>query len=1436
MSKRIFTVGDVFDTRDTKQKFNVLNRQTHGTTINTASKSRAKAISARKEALQTELSTASKRNKFDDARLGENKAGMSEEDKYLARFQAERARQAALTRKLTSGNGKYALQDEDELTHMGQSLSTMSAEQINAAKLGSDSDNSDAEGAGDKGELPSNLVKFEHFGGGDLEAQRRHLFPEKTAAERAKMSKDDIMKEIMAKSKFYRAQRHQEGLDLQASVAEMDASLTALHPFLEFKSKEERLRERLTGSLSARASADGAEDDDIRVARIGMDGKPILTRRQQQLMDASDDDGDEAGDADTAKAAGGYSDDSDDDFVAAARKLKFSQRAVAGSKLENAEDVAAVHRDRLLALERARMRRMTAGGAGSGSDADDADDDIASAAVAGGKSVGALTVGARFNTGDAGAAAGGNTFGLGFGTGAGFGAFGSAALPQKAKKRVRIDEGSDDDASGSAGDSDDDEEEDDKGEIGGETLMNSDGELSSSGSDTASGEDNAESGEERDDEMEGMSSRDRKHQLKLLRKAEHRGAYDAARELRAQQAELNAATKEQRKQAAIARDAAKGAAKSGKPSSKPSDSDSDDDEDDEDEDEDEDEDGEDADAEADSDADDEDGDDEDDEDDDGSESEITGPQSKRPRPAVSVSAHTAAAAARLAVEDLGGNLQLDSHFGGGDDSFEASDLDSEDENAMLDDAVRERDAKKAKKAARKAAGSVGSGDDGDDSDLKSSGDDSGTTGSDDDLGSDDSDAEERKRRRRIARKMKFTEPTFADNTAEANPVPFTFNPPKMYRDLAATLATRGVDSRKALADHELIVSRMRTLFNPKLEDSLNQSRSETLFRALFRHLRVVTERAVRRVTAAETARKPCKLVSAAGSRADSDDAASSVSSVVPVAGALPLAASVPAGSSQQSAAAFVSVAPTLAAADWVAREAFEISDNVKKFSATASRDFVAAIRTSIQERLASPDPRAPSQALRSDFPVAHELMGLRLVGKLYPVSDFRHNITTPLTLLLAECLATLPLRGGRDLAAGLFIAGTLLEYTQDSKRLVPEIFSFLQSALVTLCNLAAADATATDSNASAAAAAAPAKKGKKAAVKAAAASASADTGLSSRVAAFAQSQMQPRDAAHRAALLEPRLRTVHPLACARSFADAVADDAFMAAPLAAVRSVQPPQSYDAAVTKAPEPVKMTARERAAADETADAIAALGAAAYATPASTAAPGSRIPLSLAFLPHNGFDVFASRTFLAAALATIFSLAFRAALAQRASVCFPELLAPLQTALTALQQRSAAGRAADAVAQHEVTDYARLPGDAPLAARVASLRVSLATAAARVALKRRPLQKFAKPVAVREFTPSVHENFVPGRTYDSSREVVETKKLVKKLKRERKTTLREVRRATELVAAERLRETTKMTRAIEAEKSRVWSILEREKNDTNLGTRVSTKKIAKMKQQRR
>uniref|UniRef100_A0A8B9HJC0 NOP14 nucleolar protein homolog (yeast) n=1 Tax=Astyanax mexicanus TaxID=7994 RepID=A0A8B9HJC0_ASTMX len=106
-----------FEVKINRKKFDVLGQKSKHD-VGLPGVSRSKAINKRKNTLLKEFRLKNKANKFVDRRFGEYDTKMAPEDKILKRFTMERQR--SQTKK-----DLYNLNEEEELTHYGQSLAEM---------------------------------------------------------------------------------------------------------------------------------------------------------------------------------------------------------------------------------------------------------------------------------------------------------------------------------------------------------------------------------------------------------------------------------------------------------------------------------------------------------------------------------------------------------------------------------------------------------------------------------------------------------------------------------------------------------------------------------------------------------------------------------------------------------------------------------------------------------------------------------------------------------------------------------------------------------------------------------------------------------------------------------------------------------------------------------------------------------------------------------------------------------------------------------------------------------------------------------------------------------------------------------------------------------------------------------------------------------------
>lgn len=247
---------------------------------------RMEAFEARKRTLLVEDKQDNKSNTFIDRRFAEDE-DIPEEDKMLMRFQRERLA------RLRKGSA-FAMDDDEgeqeELTHGGTALGEMTK----FDDFGGDISDSDEENLG------RDTVRDYHFGGGFVPAGE---------GEERKRSKKEIMEEIIAKSKMYKAEKRKE------------------------KDERDEMLEQLNSDF-ADISALLAPNVRAPKAQKGQDGAPV--RRKDPP------DGDQGL----------------DEFDAMTRELATEMRAHATQRLKTPEEIAQEERDALVAAEKQRRRRM----------------------------------------------------------------------------------------------------------------------------------------------------------------------------------------------------------------------------------------------------------------------------------------------------------------------------------------------------------------------------------------------------------------------------------------------------------------------------------------------------------------------------------------------------------------------------------------------------------------------------------------------------------------------------------------------------------------------------------------------------------------------------------------------------------------------------------------------------------------------------------------------------------------------------------------------------------------------------------------------------------------------------------------------------------------------------------------------------------------------
>ncbi|XP_077594125.1 nucleolar protein 14 isoform X2 [Stigmatopora nigra] len=192
-----------FEVKINRKKFDVLGRKGKHD-VGLPGVSRSKAINKRKNTLLKEYKMKNKNSKFIDRRIGEYDVKMPPEEKILQRFAMERQR-------AHEKKNLYNLNEEDELTHFGQSLSEMEK----FTDMASSDDESD-----EKGVLSAELTAS-HFGGGGLLRKKTPGENADDSSSKAK-SRQELIEELIHKSKQEKRERQVVKEEAQVLTEKLD--------------------------------------------------------------------------------------------------------------------------------------------------------------------------------------------------------------------------------------------------------------------------------------------------------------------------------------------------------------------------------------------------------------------------------------------------------------------------------------------------------------------------------------------------------------------------------------------------------------------------------------------------------------------------------------------------------------------------------------------------------------------------------------------------------------------------------------------------------------------------------------------------------------------------------------------------------------------------------------------------------------------------------------------------------------------------------------------------------------------------------------------------------------------------------------------------------------------------------------------------------------
>lgn len=136
--------------------------------------------------------------------------------------------------------------------------------------------------------------------------------------------------------------------------------------------------------------------------------------------------------------------------------------------------------------------------------------------------------------------------------------------------------------------------------------------------------------------------------------------------------------------------------------------------------------------------------------------------------------------------------------------------------------------------------------------------------------------------------------------------------------------------------------------------------------------------------------------------------------------------------------------PTPAAhLDILTHNILQLTPEVPFYGATVARTRIEKLHDRLAAHLADPLAAGPLMG----WPGARQLLQLRLFSCLFPTSDKRHPVTSPLALLLGKYLMQCPVAAPYQAAVGLLLAGMALHNAAAAARFCPEVVIYLAAAL-----------------------------------------------------------------------------------------------------------------------------------------------------------------------------------------------------------------------------------------------------------------------------------------------------------------------------------------------------------------------------------------------------
>lgn len=285
-----------------KEKYQVASARVSKSSVDRPGVTRGLGEERRRDTLLKEIQSRNKVGGMVDRRFGEDDPNMTPEQKAAERFARQNERKS---RKSSMFNLEEESEEEMALTHGGRSL--------DLANGGQDDFEEDDVGLSDEDtDRPNKRLRLDANGHDDANTEEDDGLPQR------RKTKNEVMKEVIAKSKLYKAERQAAKADDDEIRAELDKGMSDFYEALRSHKPPEKK------PLPERTPADDPQMDPSRAAML----------------------------------AGKSRKDAEKEYETNLRQLKLDARSKPSVRTKTDEEKATEEAARLEDLERKRIRRM----------------------------------------------------------------------------------------------------------------------------------------------------------------------------------------------------------------------------------------------------------------------------------------------------------------------------------------------------------------------------------------------------------------------------------------------------------------------------------------------------------------------------------------------------------------------------------------------------------------------------------------------------------------------------------------------------------------------------------------------------------------------------------------------------------------------------------------------------------------------------------------------------------------------------------------------------------------------------------------------------------------------------------------------------------------------------------------------------------------------